>query len=61
MNTAQSLQTQVRAMGESIDMCDCKLGRTIIMAQRDKLIEKMRSAMGREFSRRHPSYMGRFY
>lgn len=60
MSTASVLQAQVRAMGDSIDMCDCKLGRTIIMAERDKLIEQMRSAMGRELARHNRSYQGRF-
>jgi len=56
IESATTMGARVRALGETIDMCDCKLGRTIISAQRQKLIHKMNVAQAREMQRRNIGY-----
>jgi len=41
MNDISFVEARVRALGESVDMCDCKLGRNIIMNERENLQDKL--------------------
>jgi len=60
IESAMTLSTRVRALGESIDMHDCALARTILSAERTKLIADMNRAQAREMQRRNSGYMGRY-
>jgi len=56
IESATTMGSRVRALGETIDMCDCKLGRTIISAERTKLIVELNQAQAREMQRRSIGY-----
>lgn len=61
LDTIPVLIARIRGLGDSSEMCDCKLGRNIIMNERSKLQDNLRSRQAQQIQRNAGGYSVRNY